>query len=311
MAERRMFSKKIIDSDPFLDMPATARLLYYDLSMRADDDGFVNSPRKIIRMTGASEDDLRVLIAKQYVIPFESGVVVIKHWKIHNYIQSDRYKETMYLDEKALLSVTETKAYEIKENSCIQTGSEMDTACIRNGNSLDTKDYDKMKSEVYKMPENPCNFSVSNLDTECIQDGYRSDTQVRLDKNRIDKDSIDKKEGVDASEDEKTKKKTKEEKIYYPLDEKLNQTVLDFIAFRKTIKAPMTDKAVELMIGKLDSMTADNNEKIRILEQSILNGWKGIFPLQSVSVGSGSQKKEKGFYEMAQEYAEEEGDDLF
>ena len=91
----------------------------------------------------------------------------------------------------------------------------------------------------------------------------------------------------------------------------MNQAFLDFIAFRKTIKAPMTDRAVELMIGKLDGMTADNNEKIRILEQSILNGWKGIYPLQSVSGGSGSQKKEKGFYEMAQEYVEDEGDDLF
>ena len=278
MAERRMFSKKIIDSDPFLDMPATARLLYYDLSMRADDDGFVNSPRKIIRMTGASEDDLRVLIAKQYVIPFESGVVVIKHWKIHNYIQSDRYKETMYLDEKALLSVTETKAYEVKEKPCIS--------------------------------------SVSEMDTECIQDGYKSDTQVRLgkDRDRIGeyRDKISEAtEGAGAPDDEKNKKKTKEEKIYYPLDEKLNQAFLDFIAFRKTIKAPMTDRAVELMIGKLDGMTADNNEKIRILEQSILNGWKGIYPLQPVSGGSGSQKKEKGFYEMAQEYVEDEGDDLF
>ena len=97
--------------------------------------------------------------------------------------------------------------------------------------------------------------------------------------------------------------------LYYPLDEKLNQAVLDFIDFRKTIKAPMTDRAVELMIGKLDGMTPDNNEKIRILEQSILNGWKGIFPLQSA--GSGNQKKEKGFFELTQEFAEEEGDGLF
>ena len=95
MAERRMFAKTIIDSDAFLDMPTTTRLLYYDLSMRADDDGFINSPKKIQRMIGASDDDLKVLIAKKFIIPFESGVVVIKHWKIHNYIQKDRYKPTV------------------------------------------------------------------------------------------------------------------------------------------------------------------------------------------------------------------------
>lgn len=100
-----MFSKTIIDSDLFLDMPTSTRLLYFDLSMRADDDGFVNSPKKIIRMTGASEDDLRILISKNFIIPFESGVVVIKHWKIHNYIRKDRYKPTMCIDEKQQLGI--------------------------------------------------------------------------------------------------------------------------------------------------------------------------------------------------------------
>lgn len=103
MAERRMFAKAIIDSDLFIDMPTSARLLYFDLNMRADDDGFVNSPRKIIRMTGASNDDLRILISKDFVIPFESGVVVIKHWRIHNYIRKDRYKPTICIEEKQQL----------------------------------------------------------------------------------------------------------------------------------------------------------------------------------------------------------------
>ena len=89
MAERRMFAKTIIDSDSFLDMPVSARLLYYDLGMRADDDGFVNSPKKIMKMIGATQDDLSILILKKFIIPFESGVVVIKHWKIHNYIRKD------------------------------------------------------------------------------------------------------------------------------------------------------------------------------------------------------------------------------
>ena len=111
MAERRMFAKTIIDSDAFLDMPVTARLLYYDLSMRADDDGFVNSPKKIMRMIGASQDDLSILGLRKFIIPFESGVVVIKHWKIHNYIRKDTYNETKYKEEKAELELDENNAY--------------------------------------------------------------------------------------------------------------------------------------------------------------------------------------------------------
>lgn len=111
MAERRMFAKTIIDSDAFLDMPMSARLLYYDLSMRADDDGFVNSPKKIMRIVGATQDDLSILAIRKFIIPFESGVVVIKHWKIHNYIRKDTYNETKYKEEKATLSYDENNAY--------------------------------------------------------------------------------------------------------------------------------------------------------------------------------------------------------
>ena len=120
MAERRMFAKTIIDSDMFIDMPMSARLLYYDLAMRADDDGFVNSPKKIMKFVGASVDDMNVLIARQFIIPFESGVVVIKHWRIHNYIRKDTYKETPYKDEKALLYLDENNGYRL-ENECPST----------------------------------------------------------------------------------------------------------------------------------------------------------------------------------------------
>ena len=139
MAERRMFAKTIIDSDAFLDMPLSTQALYFHLSMRADDDGFINNSKKIQRMIGASDDDLKLLMAKRFIIPFDSGVVVIKHWKIHNYIQSDRYKETVYQEEKALLRVKDNKAYTL----------------------------------------------------DCIQDGYSLETQVRIGKDSIDKDSID------------------------------------------------------------------------------------------------------------------------
>ena len=111
MAERRMFAKTIIDSDAFLDMSTSAQALYFHLAMRADDDGFVNNPKKIQRMVGASDDDCKLLIAKRFVLAFESGVIVIKHWRIHNLIRYDRYKPTIYQEELAQVSVKDNKAY--------------------------------------------------------------------------------------------------------------------------------------------------------------------------------------------------------
>lgn len=115
MAERRMFAKTIIDSDAFLDMPLSTQSLYFHLSMRADDEGFINNPKKIMRMIGASEDDMKVLIAKRFIIPFESGIVVIKHWRIHNYIRGDRIKPTQYQEEASLLTTKENGAYTLAD----------------------------------------------------------------------------------------------------------------------------------------------------------------------------------------------------
>ncbi|WP_195484509.1 hypothetical protein [Flavonifractor plautii] len=134
MAERRMFAKTIIDSDAFLDMPLSTQALYFHLSMRADDEGFVNNPKKIQRMTGASDDDVKLLIAKRFVIPFESGVCVIKHWLIHNYIQKDRFKPTVYKDERASLVVKQNKSYSLVDTDCIQDVSSMETQ-VRLGKS--------------------------------------------------------------------------------------------------------------------------------------------------------------------------------
>lgn len=131
MAARRMFAQTIIDSDAFLDMPTSTQALYFHLCMRADDDGFLNNPKRIQRMVGASDDDLRLLLAKRFILAFESGVIVIKHWKIHNYIQSDRYKPTIYQEEKSKLQIKQNKAY-------TELTKPVDTVCIHNGNTLDT-----------------------------------------------------------------------------------------------------------------------------------------------------------------------------
>lgn len=123
MAERRMFAKTIVLSDAFLDMPLSARCLYFTLGMLADDDGFVNSPKSIMRQAGASTDDLNLLMAKRFILAFDSGVIVIKHWRIHNYIQKDRYKESKYIDEKSALMIDQNGAY----TECIQDVSILDT----------------------------------------------------------------------------------------------------------------------------------------------------------------------------------------
>ena len=128
MAERRMFAKTIIDSDAFLEMPTTSQLLYFHLSMRADDDGFVNKPKSLMRMVGCKDDDLKLLFVKKFLIPFESGVVVIKHWKIHNYIRKDTYTETKYKEEKATLELDENSAYRLADVSPLQLRDEFVTS---------------------------------------------------------------------------------------------------------------------------------------------------------------------------------------
>ena len=115
MAERRMMAKSIIETDMFLDMPTSCQCLYFHLLLRADDDGFISNPKSIVRTLSASADDLKLLIAKQYLISFESGVVVIKDWKIHNYIRNDRYKASN-VPERELLNIRKDKAYTLKED---------------------------------------------------------------------------------------------------------------------------------------------------------------------------------------------------
>lgn len=192
MAERRMFAKTIIDSDAFLDMPLSTQALYFHLSMRADDEGFINNPKRIQKIVGCGDDDLRLLVAKKFVILFESGVIVIKHWRIHNYIQKDRFKSTMYIDEKNMLEMKENKTYTFKKNTdtkCIQDVSDSNKNCIQPV----SKEYPTSTQTVYV--ENVDNYSeISNINEsgQCIQNGYILETQVRLGKDSIVKSSIDK-----------------------------------------------------------------------------------------------------------------------
>ena len=151
MAERRMMSKKIIDTDNFLDMPQSTQCLYFHLLLRADDDGFIQSPKSIMRITGCKDDDLKLLNAKGFVIGFETGVIVIRHWRIHNYVQSDRYSKS-----------------ELPEAKCVE-----------------------LKNKVYEVVGQPMNPDNTYMDTKCIQNGYNPDTQIRIDKIREEENRIE------------------------------------------------------------------------------------------------------------------------
>ena len=164
MAERRMFAKTIVLSDAFLDMPLSARCLYFTLGMLADDDGFVNSPKSIMRQCGAGEDDMKILLAKKFLLYFETGVIVIKHWKIHNYIQKDRYKETKYIKEKNQLVVDNSNIYRKKED-CIQNVYITDTQVRLGKDSLDKVSIDEDSIEVVEVKEKNVVSSYSSTPT--------------------------------------------------------------------------------------------------------------------------------------------------
>lgn len=253
MAERRMIAKSIVFSDDFLDMPLSSRCLYFTFLSVADDDGFINNPKSIIRQCGASNDDLRLLIAKSYIIPFESGVIVIKHWKIHNYIQADRRKPTLYQEEKNMLITQKDKSYALKNDEPLEP----------------------LKNE------------------QCIHSVSKMDTQVRLGKVRLGKDSINNppisplKGGSGEVTKPKTEKKPKGKAIYKDLPDELKDAMIDFEEMRTKMRKPLTDRGRKLLITKLTKLASDDNGNIdtqlavKIVEQSLERSWASFYEIKS------------------------------
>lgn len=239
MAEKRMFAKSVIDSDLFIDMPTSTRLLYYDLGMRADDDGFVDSPKKIMKITGATQDDLNILVLKNFIIPFESGIIVIKHWKINNSIQKDRYHPTKYINEKNSLVTSENKEY---------------LRCIQNG----------------YIEESTENQEETKL---CIQDVSNMDTEIRLDKTRLDKISLDieEEENTGAREEELEEKLEEESRVLKIASE-------EFINVTPMIYEMLLDYekeyGEEIVILAIKECVKYDARTMAYLE-AILRNWKG------------------------------------
>ncbi|MGF3066985.1 replisome organizer [Facklamia sp. P12950] len=186
MAGKRMFSLKIIDSDLFLDMPLSSQCLYFHLSMRSDDDGFVDNPKKIIKIIGANDDDLKILITKGFVIIFEKGIIVITHWKINNYIRKDRYKPTMYVEEKEQLQEIINGAY-IKSTGCHLVDQRLTSGRPSIGeNRLGKVSIDKGRGEREKPPTSLYgqfkNVKLSEEEYNKLQEELKDHTQTMIDK---------------------------------------------------------------------------------------------------------------------------------
>lgn len=190
MAKKRMFSEKIVESDAFLDMPLTSQALYFHLGMEADDDGFVGNAKRIQRAIGAADDDMNILVAKRFILRHNSGIVIIKHWRINNTIRKDRYTETMYGDIKDLLVVKENGAY-TEKTKCLPNDNRMSTngmsSGIPNGNHwLQQEAFETVRDE----PERFGNTGPRRLATNGIPNGNQTVPQVRLGKDRLGKDRV-------------------------------------------------------------------------------------------------------------------------
>lgn len=192
MANKRMFTLTVVNTDAFLEMPCSTQALYFHLCMRADDDGFVASPKIITRTVGASEDDLKLLVAKRFVLVFEDGVIVIKHWRMHNTLSVGRYKETAYLEHKALLKLKPNNAYSLNEGEPLE-----DSRLIELG-----------KRQVKMIDEQKTN------NRRTIDEQKTNTDKNRIDKNRIDKNSIEE-ESIGEYEGDKPPRAPKEPKHKY------------------------------------------------------------------------------------------------
>ena len=211
MAQRRMFSKKITETDKFLEMPLSSQALYFHLSMGADDEGFIDRAKTIQRTIGASDDDMKLLIAKGFLIPFESGVVVIRHWRIHNYIQADRFQKTIHEKERNQLEYDSSKTAQLKP-----------------------------------------------LD-ECIRNVSKMDTQVRLGKDRLDKDRLDIYSRV--SDETPTASESEEEQL--KLSAKTKE-ILEYLNSRLNTNYKSTSKKTQSLVrARLnEGYTVDDFEKV-------------------------------------------------
>ena len=245
MARRRMFRLDVVDTDKFMDMPPTTQNLYFHLGMRADDDGFVSSPKKVAMICGSCATDLQLLVSNDFIIPFENGVILITDWKANNYLRKDRYTESRF---KEYLDTVE-----VDNDKYIVAASSTSLTC---GIPKDNQTVDKRHTD-----------GCHRLGKDRIELG--KDSKSTMDRSASGKDV-----------ENQNVKDRKHDQIKYSDDPELDEAIHEFIKFRKGVKKPMSDRAITLMINKLESLSHDKHEQVQILNQSIMQGWTGIYPLK-------------------------------
>lgn len=294
-----MMSKSIIETDKFMDMPMSAQCLYFHLLLRADDDGFIVSPKRTMRSIGCTDDDMKILIAKSYVLAFESGVIVVKHWRIHNYVKRDRYKQSS-IPESKLIMLDENREYQYLEPKRNQSGTSLEPKRSKEeheGYSEDHEEYDKI---------NTSNGAEPNWN----QNGTKMEPKWF---HRLDKIRLDKIRGEEIRKDKKEKQSVSLKTIIEEFAGKnsmLFEAVKDWIEMRKTIKAPLTARAASMSFKRLCELSHGNESMmIEILNQSTLNCWKGLFPLKTPSGLQDQKSKIQKTAEMFERMNAENGTD--
>lgn len=263
MANKRMFTMKIVDSDAFLDMPLSAQCLYFHLNMRADDDGFIGNPKRIMKIVGAADDDLKLLIAKSFLLTFENGVIVIKHWRMHNTLSKRRYHETQYIDEKGTLLIKKNGSYSLTSGEPINDSGLLGIFEL-NGEQTENK-----------WRTNGEQMENADLDLDLGLD-------LALDQ---DRDLVLNTPPISPSKEGESGKgsvKKKEPVVYYPDDEMLDSAFKEFLTMRKQIKKPLaTKQALTRMKNKIERLSGGNSDlAIRILNQSTDNCWQDVYELK-------------------------------
>lgn len=294
-----MMSKSIIETDKFMDMPMSAQCLYFHLLLRADDDGFIVSPKRTMRSIGCTDDDMKILIAKSYVLAFESGVIVVKHWRIHNYVKRDRYKQSS-IPESKLIMLDENREYQYLEPKRNQSGTSLEPKRSKEeheGYSEDHEEYDKI---------NTSNGAEPNWN----QNGTKMEPNWF---HRLDKIRLDKIRGEEIRKDKKKKQSVSLKTIIEEFAGKnsmLFEAVKDWIEMRKIIKAPLTARAASMSFKQLCELSHGNESMmIEILNQSTLNCWKGLYPLKNPSGLQDQKSKIQKTAEMFERMNAENGTD--
>lgn len=262
MARRRMFSLDVVDTDKFMDMPPTTQNLYFHLGMRADDDGFVSSPKKVAMICGSCATDLQLLVSNDFIIPFENGVILITDWKANNYLRKDRYTESRF---KEYLDTVE-----VDNDKYIVAASSTSLTC---GIPKDNQTVDKRHTD-----------GCHRLGKDRIELG-----KDRVELGKDSKSTMDRSASGKDVENQNVKER-KHDPIKYSDDPELDEAIHEFIKFRKDIKKPMSDMAIKLMMNKLEKLSQDKHEQVQILNQSIMQGWTGIYELKDDDKSRGQSR---------------------